>query len=192
LSYALHFYEKMPMFHVEHMKNSFFTLIFLIFAVSACRKVDPEAYKTDPILLDYQSQLAETTTRYEAAIKAIETTHKEVKKSVPQTGDTQKLQNKLNAKQAEADKLAQQIQFWKIHIESRAKEAQDEYLRAFKDNKPWPDKQKIESYRAEKRLRQAKMEWDQKERIEEYKKSTQPKPVGGAEGSQSEGGGGHE
>ncbi len=162
----------MPMFHVEHMKNLFLSLFLALFCFSACTKADSEAYRRDPILLDYVSQQAATNSQLEALNKQIDGSKKEMRNSVPQSGQYNANRKKLNEQQAQADKLLQQLQFWKLKIESRAKEAQLEYLESHKNKTDWPDKNKIDSYFAEKRLRQAKMQWDQKDRIEKYKKGT--------------------
>jgi hypothetical protein len=168
----------MPMFHVEHMKMRYFTLILAIFALSACTKADPEAYKRDPILLDFQSQVANLNGQLETTHKEIETAKKDLKSSVPQSGQAGQFQKRIYDMQKRADALEQQIRFFKIHIESRARQAQADYQKAFKNNKEWPDKQEVESYMAEKRFRMAKMSWSQKDRIQEYKKNSSA-PEGG-------------
>lgn len=176
------------MFHVEHMKKLSFLLIIGFGLLSACTKADPNAYRSDPILLDYQSQLAATNAQLEAAMKKVESTKKDLKDSIPQSGQASTYQKMLFDEQAKVSRYTQQVQFWKIRIESRAKEAQLEYLAAFKDNKEWPDKGKVEAYFAEKRLRLAKMSWDQKDRIAEYEKANKESANKANQGSQ---GGGH-
>ena len=166
------------MFHVEHMKiwnfKTFFALLS-VYGLVSCTKADPEAYRSDPILQDYTAQQAATHSMLESLNKQIEGAKKDMASSVPQSGQYAAHRKKMNELEAKADKLVQQLQFWKMRIESRAKEAQAEYLVAFKNKKEWPNKEKTESYFTEKRLRQAKMQWDQKERIQEYQKSTQKK-----------------
>jgi hypothetical protein len=171
LLYALHFFRKMPMFHVEHMKFELFFLFSLLFFGLGCTKANPEAYRSDPILLDYISQQGATHNQLEGINKEMEKAKKAMRNSVPQSGQYSTNAKKLHELEDRADKLNQQIQFWKIRIEGRAKEAQAEYLEAYKNKKEWPDKTKLESYFAAKRLRQAKMQWDQKDRIEEYHKN---------------------
>ncbi len=179
------------MFHVEHMKMHFFFLILVVGALSACTKADPQAYKGDPILQDYQSQLAATNAQLEGALKKVESTKKDLKDSVPQSGQFAAYQKILFEEQAKVARFTQQVQFWKIRIESRAKEAQAEYLAAFKDKKEWPDKGKVEAYFSEKRLRLAKMSWDQKDRIAEYEKANKASAKPGAGSNQGSQGGGH-
>lgn len=169
----------------------FFFLILVFWALSACTKADPQAYKADPILQDYQSQLAATNSQLEAALKKVESTKKDLKDSIPQSGQFAAFQKMLFDEQAKVTRFTQQVQFWKIRIESRAKEAQAEYLIAFKEKKEWPDKGKVEAYFSEKRLRLAKMSWDQKDRIAEYEKANKDNAKSGAGASQGSQGGGH-
>ena len=172
------------MFHVEHMKMGYFTLILAIFALSACTKADPEAYKRDPILLDYQTQVGALSGQLESTHKEIDSAKKELKASVPQSGQAAQFQKRIYEMEKRADTLEQQIRFFKIHIESRARKAQTDYQEAFKNKKEWPDKQEVESYMAEKRFRMAKMSWSQKDRIQDYKKKSSPPAGGESEGSQ--------
>ncbi len=171
---------------------SVLALILLVFLSLGCTKADPEAYKSDPILQDYQSQLSATASQLEGLEKEIASTQKDMKSGVPQSGQYGANLQKLNGLLDRKTSLEQQIRFWKIRIESRAKAAQEEYLIAFKNKKPWPDKNMVETYFTEKRLRQAKLKWDQKDRIKAYEKSLKG-GEGGAAGAPGESeGGGHE
>lgn len=165
------------------MKTLVWSLVFPLFILTACTKADPEAYRRDPILQDYLAQQAATSADLEATNKQVESTKKEINESVPQSGQRGIHQNKLSGQLAKVDRLTQQLQFWKIRIESRAKEAQSEYLKAFKNKKEWPDKTAVDAYFAEKRLRQAKMQWDQKDRIQEYRKANAPTVGTGGSGA---------
>jgi hypothetical protein len=157
------------MFHVEHMSQAQRIVVFglLLVAQISCTRVDPEAYKSDPILQDYVAQKQATVANLEALNKQIQETQKELESSVPQSGQLANYRRKLYELQNKAQKLQQQTLFWTLRIEARAKEAQLEYLQALGAKKPWPDKQKVESYMAEKRLRIAKIQWNQKDRIKE-------------------------
>jgi uncharacterized phage infection (PIP) family protein YhgE len=181
----------MPMFHVEHMKRTTFPLLFAIFFIVGCTKADPDAYKRDPILLDFQTQVGALQGQVETITKEVDSTKKELKTIVPQTGQADQYAKKINDLQGKIAILQQQIQFFKIHIESRAKKAQADYLESLKNKKEWPDKVEVESYMAEKRLRTAKMNWSQKDRITDYKKTSAPKHESGAEGSHEPPAGGH-
>lgn len=163
------------MFHVEHMKCAFAVLFLLIFTLIGCNKPDPAAYKQDPILQDYQSQLAATTALFEAQVKQRDEILKELASSQPQTGNASIHRKRASEAEARLRNLEQQLKYWNIRLESRAKEAQLEYLEARKNNKPWPDQAAVDSYNAQKRLRLSKMVWDHKDRIEQTKKAEEEK-----------------
>lgn len=168
------------MFHVEHMKCAFAVLFLAFLALSGCNKPDPNAYRQDPILLDYQSQLTATTALLEAQAKRRDEILKELANSQPQTGNASIHRKRVNEAEARLRNLEQQLKYWNIRLESRAKEAQLEYLEARKNKKVWPDQASVDSYNAQKRLRLSKMVWDHKDRIEQMKKAeqetTKPKP----------------
>lgn len=163
----------------------------ILFSLISCTKADPNAYRGDPILQDYKSQMEKTKSDLEALKKQMEDTKKEMNISVPQSGQYGVQRRRLYDMESKAARLEQQLLFWQIRIESRAKEAQVEYLNAFKEKKPWPDKEKVDAYMTQKRLRVAKMNWDQKDRLDEYKKSKKHEASESAESSQPPPEGGH-
>lgn len=148
------------------MKTALFVLFFSFLVISGCDKADPNAYMADPILKDYQSQLASTVSESEALKKQLLEVEKELNNSVPQSGQASIHRKRSNDMKNRANQLDQQIEYWKIRIESRAQEAQAEYLKARENKKPWPDQVSVDSYFAQKRLRLSKLAWDNKERIE--------------------------
>ncbi len=150
-----------------------FFLIFVSFFFFACNKADPTAYTRDPVLSDYKSQLAAATSEAESLKKELIATDKEIHEAPPQTALINLNKKKLQEIKNRLAKLEQQIRYWNIRIESRAREAQKEYLQAHSENKEWPNRQELESYFTEKRLRQAKIKWDHKDRLEQHKKSNQ-------------------
>lgn len=157
-------------------KVEFFLLFLLFFTLIGCNKADPNAYKSDPILADYQSQLQTTQSDIETLKKQMEETEKDLKQSPPQSGQASIHRKKLYELKERVSKLDQQTLYWKIRIESRAQEAQLEYLKSHKEGKPWPDKAALDSYQAQKRLRLNKLQWNQKDRIQQIKDSEKKGP----------------
>ncbi len=84
------------MFHVEHMIVRLFFTFILATTLISCTRANPDAYKSDPILQDYQSQLGATASLLEAVNKQIDSTKKEMRESVPQSGQLVNHQRKLN------------------------------------------------------------------------------------------------
>jgi|GEM_PF-3285907 hypothetical protein len=163
------------MFHVEHMKYALSVLFLAIFVLTGCNKPDPNAYRQDPIFLDYQSQLAATAALFDTQAKQRDEILKELASSHPQTGGAAIHRKRVAEAEARLRNLEQQLKYWKIRLESRGKEAQLEYLEAKKNKKTWPDQAAVDSYNVQKRLRLSKMVWDHKDRIEQMKKADQEK-----------------
>lgn len=157
------------------MSNCVVSLLFLaLFAISGCDKPDPNAYRSDPVLQDYQSQLASTNAQIEALKKQVDEVKKDIKTSVPQAGQAKLHTQKLYEIESRLRALEQQSRFWRIRIESYAQETQKDYLESREKKESWPNKERVESYFAEKRLRQAKMKWDARDRIEQSNKANSP------------------
>ncbi|MFN8846683.1 MAG: hypothetical protein ACK5W9_07510 [Bdellovibrionales bacterium] len=153
----------------------FFLAILVLTGLLGCKKADPNAYTNDPILKDYQSQLQATQTMLEDSKKKLEEEEKELRNSPPQSGQAAVHRKKREEQVDRLSKLTQQATYWQVRIESRAKEAQLEYLKYFKEGKTWPDENAVSSYHAQKRLRLNKLQWDQKTRISEMKEMNNQK-----------------
>jgi hypothetical protein len=150
-------------------KINFFLTLSALSVVLGCKRADPNAYTKDPILIDYQAQLQATQVQVEEAKKSVLEAEKELKNSQPQKGQAAIHKKKMEEQVERLSKLNQQVIYWQVRVESRAKEAQVEYLDYFKKGKSWPDQEAINSYHAQKRLRLNRLQWDQKARISELK-----------------------
>jgi hypothetical protein len=158
-------------------KFIFFSIVALNLLLMGCQRADPNAYTRDPVLGDYQSQLQTTQSQLDEMKKKLEETEKELKTSQPQKGQTAIHRKRREEQLERITKLNQQITYWQVRIESRAKEAQLEYLESFKKGKEWPDQAAVDSYHAQKRLRLNRLQWNQKERIKEMQDKEAAKPA---------------
>lgn len=150
--------------------------IFLTIFILGCNKPDPNPELKDGIWLDMQAQLQITQKNIADFQKQAEEHKADLAKVKPQTGQIKYAEKRYWQTKNHIDLLLQQEAYWKIRMDERAKFAKKEYLRAFKDGKPWPDPNEISEYMAEKRLRQAKQQWNVKSRIEEAKKDLPQAP----------------
>lgn len=160
------------------MNKYVFILLVLVFSFG-CSKPEPNPELRDPIYQDFlvqkaatEKDLADTTTKMnEYSVAA--------KKAPPQTGQIKQNQRKFDEMNRRATKLKQQLQYWEIRIEERMVASRLSYNRAYAQKKPWPDQNEADSYKAEKQLRLARTQWDQKERIRLVKlKSSMKKSAG--------------
>ncbi len=146
-------------------------LLFLPLLLLACDKPEPNPEVRDPISQEFHSQLGLATAAIAAATQAVSEKKAALDKVKPQTGASKYAQKKYWAAQNALDSLLQQEKYWKIRIKERESYARTEYLKAYHAKKPWPDPKEFEEYSSEKRLREARQQWDPRQRIEENKKA---------------------
>jgi hypothetical protein len=173
LTWRSGFLSQMPMFHVEHygVFMRYLILILLSLNLLACNKPDPNPENMDPIFQDMKAQEDITKKNIEDFTKQLEEHAHNIEKVKPQTGQIKYAEKRYWEARDHLDKLQQQYVYWQIRKAERLKHARTEYLKAFKEGKNWPRQEEVDEYMSEKRLRQAKQQWDIKERLQDYKKS---------------------
>lgn len=144
-----------------------FSLIIVALLLSSCSKPDPNPELKDPIFADLQATLDTTAKSLETERKNLEGHEKELREAVPQTGQIKFAQKRVNETKERITRLGQEMQYLEMKIEARKRLAKKSYAESFKNGQPWPDPKEWESYSAEKRLRNAKRNWDVKERMKE-------------------------
>jgi len=169
------------MFHVEHIKILFLALFFGLF-LNSCTSADPNPELKDPIYQDIKIQMGLAEKSLAEADKKLAEFSGELSIAIPQTGQFKQAQKKVFQAERERETFRQQVKYWTIRSEERAKKARVDYSRSLKDKTPWPNPKEFESYLSEKKLRLAKIEWDSKQRLENYKKE-----LGGADKGASRG-----
>lgn len=158
-------------------------LLFLPPLLLACNKPEANPEARDPLYQELQSQKSLVTKLIADTQKKLEEKKTELNSVKPQTGQIKYAQKRLWETQRALDTLIQQEKYWTLRISEREKVARTDYLKAFREGKPWPDPKEFEEYSVEKRLREAKQDWDQKKRIEKYKLEN---PMGGVAPAGSE------
>jgi hypothetical protein len=145
-------------------------LLGLSLLLFACNKPDPNPELNDKIYADLKEQAESTKKAIEETQKAIDEHKAEIDKVKPQTGQIKYATKRYWEAQDAMNALVQQKKYWEIRMQQRFHSDQVEYLKAFKEGKPWPNPKEYEEYMSEKRLRQSKSHWDVRKRMEEYKK----------------------
>lgn len=162
------------MFHVEHL----WILLSFILLVG-CDKKDPQPELKDPIYQDMLAQKSAAERGLADAEKSLEEKRNDLKGAEPQTGKISLFQKRVFEAEKVSETFRQQIKYWTIRIRERALFARRSYSQAFSEKKPWPDPNEYSTYLSEKKLRLAKIEWDAKQRLEDYKSSIK-KPAAAA------------
>lgn len=160
--------------------------IFILFALTACNKPDPNPELKDPIYSDLQTQLGAATAAVEAEKKKLEGFEKDLETTVPQTGQIKFAKKRVFESQALISKLEQEKSYLELKIEQRRRTAVTSYRKAFAKKEEWPDPKEFASYQVEQKLRRAKRSWDVKDRMKEagisFEGSEKPAGEGHGEG----------
>lgn len=156
------------MFHVEHMLYLRVLILILSVVLVGCQKPEPMPELLDPIYKDFQGQRSSTQGDINDIQKIADDFKLQMLKAAPQTGQYKRFQKKYFEAANRVTQLKQQLLYWNIHIEERLIQSRLSYMKAYAEKKQWPDPAEYETYKADKKLRQAKIQWDQKERIKRF------------------------
>ncbi len=143
--------------------------IFTIFSISliGCGRPDPNPELKDEIYADLNSQLAETTRGISEEEKKREEHKKALLEVVPQTGQNKFANKRVFDSETKITKLKQEKQWLELRIAERKASTKTKYLQAFRNKEVWPDPAEFEQYKAEKKMRNAKRNWDVRQRMDE-------------------------
>ena len=158
------------MFHVEHRFLSLIFGLIMIHLLASCTNADPNPELKDPIYNDILSQKANTEKELTETEEIWLETLADYRAAAPQTGQVVPQMRKVFEAKNRVDILKQQVKYWTIRGNERLLQSRLSYHRSLTTGKPWPDKNEVASYKAEKKLRQAKVLWDSKERQEIFKR----------------------
>lgn len=159
------------MFHVEHRFFSYLLMILMVFYAFGCKKPPENPHSTDAIYHDFEDQAKAT----EEAIKKLETamrdTEGQLAKTHAQSPQVKYFKNKREEQRSQMTKLEQQKRFWQFKIENRKFNLTYYSQKLFYDDKALDTSEQLADYKSVQRLRQAKMVWDQKKRVSDFKNS---------------------
>ena len=151
------------MFHVEHMKNTLFLLIYLILPLFllSCKKEDPNPELSDIIYKDLKSEY-DMSVKQEAELQAqVEENTSHYLKTPPQQGLSNVNRSKLTASENSLATVKQQKKYFEIKIEQRRLYVQQRYKESLAEGgRPWPDPKETEDYKIRLKLQRDKFEWD--------------------------------
>ena len=151
-------------------------ILFLPLLLLSCNKPDPQPELLDPIYLEFKTQHDMAKRAIIDIQAALDGKKIDLEKVKPQTGQIKYAQKRFWEAQKTLDLLTQQEKYWSVRIHERESFAKDEYLKAFKAGKPWPDPKEFQEYESEKRLREARHQLDAKARIEKFNRENPVNP----------------
>lgn len=146
-------------------------VILLIFAVSlgvGCNKPDPKPELKDEIYQDMLRELKSSEQNIARAQSELETHRKALSEVKPQTGQIKYAQKRVFDAERAIDQFKQQQKYWVIRSESRRDFVRKKSLEAFQKGETWVVEGELEAHLAEKRLRNARRQWDARQRREDF------------------------
>jgi hypothetical protein len=165
------FYAKIPMFHVEHwVTMRILAILFITISLFGCNKPNPNPELADEIYQDLTAQASEVKRETESEKKKLEGFKKDVEKAVPQTGEIKYAQKRYFESEMRIQKLEQLAKYYELKAAERVRYTRLEYLKAFKDGKPWPTEEELAAYRQYKLSSHIDGGWDSRKRVKAYEK----------------------
>jgi len=165
------FYANIPMFHVEHrVKMRILVLLLIIIGLFGCNKPNPNPELADEIYQDLQASAGSARKEVESEKKKLEGFKKDVEKAVPQTGEIKYAQKRYFESEVRVQKLEQLAKYYELRAEARKRYTKAEYLKAFKEGKPWPTEEELESFKQYKLSSVVDGGWDSRKRVQSYEK----------------------
>jgi hypothetical protein len=154
----------------------FLLTALVIVLLGACEQRDPAPELKDPIYLDLIAQLSISQRAMAAEEKQLAEFKSKLDDVVPQTKQIDFAKKRVFESQSRMEKHEQQIKYWKIRIVERQKHARRYYNESYSKGEVWPNPKEFQVYQSEKRLRQSKIQWDIRQRLEDFERASERKP----------------
>jgi hypothetical protein len=141
-------------------KTSFIVLgLLFCFALSGCRKEDPNPEFLDPIFADLDKRANEAQKGVDDEIKKQSELKVAVEKSEPNSIQLKNNQRDLLKSQSVALDLSQKARYFQIRAKRRLLVDRITYKEAFAKGQPWPDPHEYSDYQVNMRLQEAPKNW---------------------------------
>lgn len=138
------------------------TLALCTMFFSACSRPNPTPEVLDPIYNDLLQRSALAKTAAESAKSEVKSLKEQLLNLPARDITRKKLQQDLSKKEMQVMVAEQESLYYEIRAGQRKKYAREEYLKAFDKGQPWPDPKDFETYKLERKLRDAPREWSNK------------------------------
>lgn len=150
------------------MKRLF--LLILLISAFGCSKRDPFPEKRDALYLEMVSEMQLAERNIVDAQKKLAEHLKEAEKVVPQTGQIHFSRKRITEATKAVELFKQQHKYWVVRTESRRNHVRSLFA-ANPDTAKEITAKEYQAFQSEKKLRQQRMQWDVKQRLENSKRS---------------------
>ena len=151
------------------------SLPMLILGVGAgCSRPNPTPELTDPIYADLGQRSALAKAGAELKKEEIKTLRQELADLPARDIGRRKMLDDLTGKEHQMMAAEQEGLYYEIRATQRKDYARSEYLKAFDKGEPWPDPKDFETYKLQRKLKDAPREWSAKlPKTDRYNKKSQ-------------------
>lgn len=137
-------------------------------ALVGCSRPDPHPELKDAIYQDMKAELQLVEKNIADSRKSLAEHEKARDEAKPQTGQNRWAEKRYWEAKTTLNLFEQQQKYWIIRSEQRRDAVRRRAHQAFHEGKDWIDPAELTAYDTEKRLRQAKLRWDNRERRENF------------------------
>jgi hypothetical protein len=151
--------------------SSFIT--FFVFS-TGCSRPHPAPELLDPIFADLGQRASVAKAGAETKKEEIKTLRKEIEDLPARDIGRRKMQEDLKNKERQMMAAEQEALYYEIRTSHRKDYARIEYIKAFDKGESWPDPKDFETYKIQRKLRDAPREWSAKlPKSDRYNKKSQ-------------------
>ena len=148
-------------------------VLLLTGLLSGCSRPNPTPELKDPIYLDLSNRGAIAKAASESMQEEIKTLRADLEALPPRDPSRRKMQQDLTKKETQLMVADQEALYFEIRSQQRKEFARTEYLEAFHAEKPWPNPEDFEAYKAQRRLQDAPREWNSRlKKTDRYNKKS--------------------
>lgn len=138
------------------------TLAVFTMVSIGCSRPNPTPELTDPIFSDLSQRSAVAKAAAESKKGEIKKLREELDALPARDLARKKTQEDITNKEHLMLAAEQEALYFEIRANQRKAYARDEYLKAFDKGQPWPDPKDFETYKLQRKLRDAPREWGSK------------------------------
>lgn len=139
------------------------TLLMALSIFSGCKPKpidNPESL--DPIYADLVATSAAATAKAEGQKKKITELEEEISKLSGRDPDLRRTMHEKSNLERGLKQIEQDILYFEVRATQRRQYDKEAYLKAFRDEKPWPDPDEFTKYQEQKKLKHASRDWSER------------------------------
>lgn len=149
------------------------TLVLFTLIASGCNRANPTPEVLDPIYADLVQRSVLAKAAAEGAKEEAKKLREELEKLPARDITRRKTQEDIGKQDSRHNVAEQEALYYEIRAEQRKQYARTEYMKAFEKNEPWPDPNDFETYKLQRKLRDAPREWSSKiEKTDRYNRKS--------------------